>query len=142
VAARVLHGIKTTALVVQPPVREWRRALLAFDGTQAALRAMNALGELAIVLKLEVDIVHLIEPHKDPGSLVEAETYFSRLPISYEVHYLQGDSHALILQHASEKGCDLLVMGAFTNLLSEALALGTATEAMLRQSQIPVLVHR
>jgi nucleotide-binding universal stress UspA family protein len=76
------------------------------------------------------------------GSTQATEEYFSRLLIPYEVHYLRGDSHATILHHASEKGCDLLAMGAFTNRISEALALGTAIEAMLRQSQIPVLLRR
>jgi nucleotide-binding universal stress UspA family protein len=142
VAERVLRDVMTTALVVQPPVREWRRALLAYDGTPAARRAMNRLGELAIILKLEVDIVHLFEPHRDPDSLKDAEEYFSGLLIPYELHYSRGDSHAIILQHALERGCDLLVMGTFTDRLSEALALSTATEATLGQSQIPVLVRR
>lgn len=142
VAEQVLYRVNTISLVVQPPVREWRRAILAYDGTPAALRAMRALGELAIAFKLEVDIVHLFEPHKDPESVKKAEEYLASMQIPYQIHYLHGDTHAAILQHAAEKNCDLLVMGAFTNLLSEMLALGTATEAMLRQSQIPVLVRR
>jgi nucleotide-binding universal stress UspA family protein len=142
VGARVLRGVKTSALVVQPPVREWRRALLAYDGTSAARLAMEVLGELALILKLEVDAVHLIEPHKDPNCLKEAEEYFSRLEVSYESHYLRGDTHAAILQHASEKGCDLLSMGALTNLMSNALAPCTATDTILRRSQIPALIHR
>jgi nucleotide-binding universal stress UspA family protein len=142
VAARVLHDVKTTALVVQPPVREWRRALLAYDGTSAARRAMEVLGELAVTMGLEVDVAHLIEPDKDPNSLKEAEEYLSRLPVPYNVHYLRGDTHAVISQHASEEGCDLLFMGASTKLMSDVLGLGTATETILRQSQIPVLIHR
>jgi nucleotide-binding universal stress UspA family protein len=142
VAARVLHDVKTTALIVQPPVRDWRRALLAYDGTPAARRAMDVLGELAVTLDLEVDVAHLIEPDKDPNCLKEAEEYLSRLPVPYEVHYLRGDTHAVILQHASEKGCDLLFMGAFNKLTPDVLALGAATETILKQSQIPVLIHR
>ena len=53
-AAQVLHDVMTSALVVQPPVREWRRALLAYDGTSAARRAMEVLGGLAVGLDLEV----------------------------------------------------------------------------------------
>jgi nucleotide-binding universal stress UspA family protein len=141
-AAQVLHDVKTSALVVQPPVREWRRALLAYDGAPAARRAMEVLGELAVAIDLEVDVVHLIEPHKDPNCLKEAEEYLSLLPVAYELHYLRGYKFEAILQHASEKGCDLLSMGAFTSLMSDVLALGTATGTMLRQSQIPVLIHR
>lgn len=118
------------------------KSTLAYDGTSAARRAMEVLGELAVTLDLEVDVAHLIEPHKDPNCLKEAEEYLSQLPVSYELHYLRGDTHAVILQHASEEGCDPLSMGAFTNPLSDVLAFGTATETILRQSQIPVLIHR
>jgi nucleotide-binding universal stress UspA family protein len=142
VVAQVLHDVKTTALVVQPPVREWRRALLAYDGTSAARRAMEVLGELAMTMGLEVDVAHLIEPDKDPNSLKEAEEYLSRLPVPYNVHYLRGDTHAVISQHAFQEGCDLLFMGAPTKLRSDVLGLGTATETILRQSQIPALIHR
>jgi nucleotide-binding universal stress UspA family protein len=95
-----------------------------------------------VTLDLEVDAAHLIEPHKDPNCLKDVEEYLSRLPISYKLYYLRGDSYAAILQHAYEEGCDLLSMGAFTNLLSDALAFGSATETLLRQSQIPALIHR
>jgi nucleotide-binding universal stress UspA family protein len=103
---------------------------------------MEVLGELAVTLGLEVDVAHLIEPDKDPNSLKEAEEYLSRLSIPYKAHYLRGDTYAVISQHASQEGCDLLFMGASTKLMSNVLGLGTATETILRQSQIPALIHR
>jgi nucleotide-binding universal stress UspA family protein len=142
VTTRVVRAIKTTALVAQPPMREFHRALLAYDGSRAAHRAMEALARLAVAFRLELDVVHLIEPRKDPGCLKQAGEYLSRHPVSFITHYLEGDSHEVILEHARQKECDLLAMGAFADRDVDVLALGTTTEAMLGQSHIPVLVHR
>lgn len=140
--ARVLHSINITALVAQPPMREFRRALLAYDGSAPARRAMEALVRLAIAFKLDVDVVHMIEPGKDMKCLNEASEYLSRYPIFYEAHYLEGDSHLAILEHAKRRECDVLAMGAYADRAVESLALGTTTEAMLGHSHIPVFVHR
>jgi nucleotide-binding universal stress UspA family protein len=142
VAQRVVHSIDTTALVVQPPMREFHRALLAYDGSAAAHRAMETLVRLAVAFKLEVVAVHLIEPRKDRASLEQANDYLARYSIIFETAYLEGDSHVAILEHATQKACDLLAMGAFADRDVEVLALGTTTEALLRLSHIPVLVHR
>jgi nucleotide-binding universal stress UspA family protein len=142
VTERVIRSIDVAALVVQPPMREFRRALLAYDGSAAAHRAMETLVRLAAALKLEIEAVHLIEPRKDKTSLKRAAEYLDRHSVPFETTYLRGKSHARILEHAREKGCDLLVMGAFADKAVEVLALGTTTEAMLRMSHIPVLVHR
>jgi nucleotide-binding universal stress UspA family protein len=142
VTGRVVHSIKTTALIVQPPMRMFRRALVAYDGSAAAHRALQAIVPLAVAFRLELDVVHLIEPRKDPNCLKRASELLAVHPVSYITHYLEGDSHAVILKHAKEKECDLLAMGAFSDRDVEVLALGTTTEAMLGQSHIPVFVHR
>jgi nucleotide-binding universal stress UspA family protein len=142
VVDRVLHSINITTLVVQPPLRTFRRALLAYDGSEPAHRAMKALSKLAVALKLEVDVVQMIEPDKDMNSLKDASDYLSSHPISFTTHHLEGESHLSILEHAKQKECDLLAMGAFGDKKVEVLALGTTTEAMVGHSHIPVLVHR
>lgn len=95
---------------------------------------MESLIRLAVAFRLEIDVVHLTEPHKDMNCLKEASNYLARHPIFYETHYLEGDSHMIILEHAKKKECDLLVMGAFADRDLESLALGTTTEAMLGHS--------
>jgi len=142
VVGQVLHSIKTTALVVQPPMRKFSRALLAYDGSAAADRAMEKLAMLTQAFKLEVDVVHLIEPRKDMDSLKQASAYLARYQINFTTHYMEGDSHLSILEHAKQKECDLLAMGAFADREVEALALGTTTEAMIGHASIPVMVHK
>jgi len=47
----------------------------------------------------------------------------------------------VIIEHAKEIGCDLMVMGAYDNRLADSLALGTTTDYLVRNSPVPVLVH-
>jgi nucleotide-binding universal stress UspA family protein len=86
------------------------------------------------------------------SALIEVSHYFKDFPVHLSTQYLVshqiadhrafvGDSHALILDHAREKNCDLLVIGAYDNRLAKSLALGTTTEYLMRNSPVPVLVH-
>jgi hypothetical protein len=50
-----------------------------------------------------VDVVHLIEPRKDSTCLKLASEYLAHHPIFHTTHYLEGDSHAAILEHAERE---------------------------------------
>ena len=123
-------------------MREFHRALLAYDGSTAAHRVRETLARLAVALNLEVIAAHLCEPGKDKTCLARAGEYLQRHSVRYETVYLEGDSHIALLKLAGERECDLLAMGAFTDRVVEAQGLGTTTEAVLRLSRIPILVHR
>jgi nucleotide-binding universal stress UspA family protein len=152
VAEKIVHCVRRPVLLTHSRFREFRRALLAFDGGAAARRAMQMLARLAVLLKLEVDAVELVGEGDPTTALIEVSHYFKDFPVHLSTHYLVshqiadhrafvGDSHALILDHAREKNCDLLVIGAYDNRLAESLALGTTTEYLMRNSPVPVLVH-
>ena len=141
VAEKVVRSVERPLLLTHSRFREFRRALLAFDGSAAARRAMQMLARLAVLLKLEVDAVELVGEGDPTTALIEVSHYFKDFPVHLSTHYLLGDSHSLILDHAKENNCDLLVMGAFDNRLAESLALGSTTEYLMRKSPVPVLVH-
>src|SRR6266404_660491 len=141
VAEKVVRSVERPVLLTHSRFREFRRALLAFDGSAAARRAMQMLVRLAVLLKLEVDAVELVGEGDPTTALIEVSRYFKDFPLHVSTHYLLGDSHSLILDHAKENNCDLLVMGAFDNRLAESLALGSTTEYLMHNSPVPVLVH-
>ncbi|HEY0376928.1 MAG TPA: universal stress protein [Pyrinomonadaceae bacterium] len=141
VAEKVVRKVERPVLLAQPPFREFRRALLAYDGSDAARRAMQALARLAVVFDLEVDAVELVEWNEPTEALIEVSHYFKDFPVRASTHYLTGDSLSLILDHAKEKKCDLLVMGAYADQTAESLGLGSTTEYLMRNSTVPVLVH-
>ncbi|HEV7377919.1 MAG TPA: universal stress protein [Pyrinomonadaceae bacterium] len=141
VAEKVVRKVERPLLLAQPPFREFRRALLAYDGSAAARRAMRQLARLAVMLKMEVDAVELVEWNEQTEALMEVSRYFKDFPVHLTTHYLTGDSLSVILNHAQEKKCDLLAMGAYADQTAESLGLGSTTEYLMRASFVPILVH-
>jgi len=141
VAEKLVRKVNRPVLLTGLQFREFRRALLAYDGSAAAREAMKMLARLAAALEMDVDAVQMVEEGESTTALKEVVSYFKDYPVRLSTHYLTGDSHAVIIEHAKEIGCDLMVMGAYDNRLADSLALGTTTDYLVRNSPVPVLVH-
>ncbi len=141
VAEKLVRKVNRPVLLTRLQFREFRRALLAYDGSAAAREAMKMLARLTAALEMDVDAVQMVEEGESTTALKEVVSYFKDYPVHLSTHYLTGDSHAVIIEHAKEIGCDLMVMGAYDNRLADSLALGTTTDYLVRNSPVPVLVH-
>ena len=141
VAEKLVRKVNRPVLLTGLQFREFRRALLAYDGSAAAREAMKMLARLTAALEMDVDAVQMVEEGESTTVLKEVVSYFKNYPVRLSTHYLTGDSHAVIIEHAKEIGCDLMVMGAYDNRLADSLALGTTTDYLVRNSPVPVLVH-
>jgi nucleotide-binding universal stress UspA family protein len=142
VSEKLVRKVNRPVLLTGLEFREFRRALLAYDGSEGARGAMRMLARLAVALGMDVDAVQLVEEGEPTTVLKEVVSYFKEYPVHLSTHYLTGDSHSVIIDHAKEIGCDLMVMGAYQNRLADSLALGTATDYLVRKSPVPVLVYR
>ena len=141
VAEKLVRKVNRPVLLTGLQFREFRRALLAYDGSAAAREAMKMLARLTAALEMDVDAVQMVEEGDSTTALKDVVSYFKNYPVRLSTHYLTGDSHAVIIEHAKEIGCDLMVMGAYDNRLADSLALGTTTDYLVRNSPVPVLVH-
>jgi nucleotide-binding universal stress UspA family protein len=141
VVERVLRTVDQPVLITHLLFREFHAALLAYDGSAAARRAMKMLARLAVALHLDIDAVQLVGEGEPTTALKNVAEYFKQYPVHLSTHYLVGDSHSLILDHLKEAKCDLMAMGAFDNKVADRLALGSTTEYLMRNSPVPVLVH-
>ena len=141
VAEKLVRKVNRPVLLTGLEFRECRRALLAYDGSAAAREAMKMLARLTAALEMDVDAVQMVEAGESTTALKDVVSYFKNYPVRLSTHYLTGDSHAVIIEHAKEIGCDLMVMGAYDNRLADSLALGTTTDYLVRNSPVPVLVH-
>ena len=141
VAEKLVRKVNCPVLLTGLQFREFRRALLAYDGSAAAREAMKMLARLAAALEMDVDAVQMVEEGESTTALKDVVSYFKNYPVRLSTHYLTGDSHAVIIEHAKEIGCDLMVMGAYDNRLADSLALGTTTDYLVHNSPVPVLVH-
>jgi len=141
VAEKLVRKVNRPVLLTGLQFREFRRALLAYDGSAAAREAMKMLARLTAALEMDVDAVQMVEEGESTTALKDVVSYFKNYPVRLSTHYLTSDSHAVIIEHAKEIGCDLMVMGAYDNRLADSLALGTTTDYLVRNSPVPVLVH-
>jgi len=141
VSERLVRKVNRPVLLTGLEFREFRRALLAYDGSEGARAAMKMLARLAMALGMDVDAVQMVEEGEPTTALNEVISYFKNYPVHPSTHYLMGDSHSVITDHAKEIGCDLIVMGAYDNWVADSMALGTTTDYLIRNSPVPVLVH-
>ena len=141
VTEKLVRKAERPLLLTGLRVREFRKALLAYDGSEAAQRAMKMLARLAAALRMEVDAVQMVEEGEPTTALDHVVKFFKDVPVHLSTHYLLSDTHAVIIEHAKEINCDLMVMGAYDNWVAESMSLGTTTEYLIRNSPVPVLLH-
>ena len=141
VSERLVRKVNRPVLLTGLEFRGFRRALLTYDGSEGARGAMRMLARLAVALEMDVDAVQMVEEGEPTTALNEVISYFKDYPVHLSTHYLTGDSHSVIVDHAKETGCDLMVMGAYDNWVADSMALGTTTDYLIRNSPVPVLVH-
>jgi len=141
VSEKLVRKVNRPVLLTGLQFRGFGKALLAYDGSEGARAAMKMLARLAVALEMDVDAVQLIGEGESPTALKEVASYFKDYPLHLSTHYLTGDSHSVIIDHAKEIGCDLMVMGAYENWVADSMALGTTTDYLIRNSPVPVLVH-
>ena len=134
---RVLRASPTPVVVAPAEGVEIREAVLGYNASESAVRAMHTLALLAKPLGLRVRVVSV---HEDPvragAWALEAETYLKDQGVPAEALAFPGDpaEHLLALQGPS----DLLVLGAPVR----RLVLGSTAEQVLRHAVGPVLTAR
>lgn len=134
---RVLRASPTPVLLAPTDYAEIKGALLGYNASESAVRALHTLASLARPLGLFVRVVSV---HEDPvragAWALEAETYLRDQGLRTEALAFAGDpaEHLLALQSPS----DLLALGAPVR----RLVLGSTAEHVVRHAVGPVLTVR
>ncbi len=141
VAERVLRGSKMPVILTDDRYTELSRVLLGYDGSDRAREAMVYAAELAARLELPVLAISVHD------KLELAEERLNTVKAYAEAHHLNlttralpGDPVEAIFNESTAS--DLIAIGAFGEGRVRAWLLGSTTEAVLRGSIQPVLLHR
>jgi nucleotide-binding universal stress UspA family protein len=123
--------------------REIQRPLLAYDGSQRASAAMHAAAELATALSLPLTVLHV---GRDEGNgakvLDEARRYLHSYGLPLTCETVTGPAPERIVDFITERGHDLLFIGAYGHSRIIEMVLGSTTEYVLRNSPCPVFLAR
>jgi nucleotide-binding universal stress UspA family protein len=123
-----------------------KRVLVGWNASREASRALH--DALPLISKAETVTVFLANPKhgldghgEEPGA--DIARHLARHGMKAEVAKAIADDvpdSALLLNHASDMGADLLVMGAYGHSRLREFILGGMTRSLLREMTVPVLL--
>ena len=123
-----------------------KRVLVGWNASREASRALH--DALPLIAKAETATVFLANPKRglgghgeEPGA--DIARHLARHGMKVEVAMAIADDvpdSALLLNHASDMGADLLVMGAYGHSRLREFILGGVTRSLLREMTVPVLL--
>ncbi len=143
VARDVLTGTDKLVLAVSDRCQRFvatGRALVAWDGSQPAMRALQC----AVPLLRLAGAVKIVQVGtRDQGiPLEDAAAYLSRHDIHAEIE-MQPDTKAIapaLRQAARDFGADWMVMGAYKHRPTTEFLFGGVTREMLTEADLPLLL--
>lgn len=140
-----------------------RRILVPTDFSETADRALQVARQLATALAAEIHVVHVRILLEDPHLVEEHQLELERLltrgdqrtrevlsrhvggetSVVVHPHLVRGlSAPESIVEAAGDLGCDLIIIGTHGRRGLKHLLLGSVTEAVVRNSPIPVLTVR
>ena len=142
--ARTVKNTIGPSLVVGTEFKPVERILIAFDGSNAAARAVRRLVHLRPFgeeVKVEVIHVHKDEPKESELVLQLEQAYLRAHGIRAQTASLQGDSpESEIVSYATQYGADIVVAGAHSVSKLREVAFGSTTAALLKDCPVPLFI--
>ena len=129
--------------------------LITVDGSDHSRRAATVGLEFTTTYDADIDVLHAIEDtssatstndgnqgqHGDTDAvLADISEMATDVGVTVETHAVEGQPPEAIVSHANESGADLIVMGRQGRTGVGEQILGSVTDRVLRNTDVPVLV--
>lgn len=137
---RVVRSSRAPVLVASRASRELRRFLIAFDGSPSATRAVERAAASPLLRGLAGHVLSV-----GSGGEALATRAVGRLRdagLAAEAHAATGEPEDALAALVDRLDIDLLVMGAYGHSRLRNLVIGSTTTAVLRATEVPVLLVR
>ncbi|MFQ2317389.1 universal stress protein [Aeromonas caviae] len=139
----VIRTLPNPIMVVQPGFQAPSRFLFAYDASPTAKKMLELIASSPLLKGLECDMVMVAEPTDEhERQLAQAKQVLKSAGIRVDAMLLQGDVVPVICQHATEVGCDLIVMGAYGHSRIRQFIVGSTTTGIVKTTQASVLLLR
>ncbi len=139
-AEKVARQSRSPVLIVPEQEREIRRALVAYDGSDSAHRALEICSSMKAHLGYEI---HVLAVEEEEGDLKKYKDRIDAvLGDDYECHCLSGLPEERIVEFCREKDVDMLFMGAYGKGRIKELFLGSVTSFIIHHLNIPLFLAK
>ncbi len=142
---QVIRAVKRPVLVVTnerfAAVPE--RFVLAYDGSATARKAISTVARSPLLAGLQALVVTAGEDERQArGPLDEAQGLLDNAGFETETAFIKGEADTALPDFLKARSAALLVMGAYGHSRLRSFLMGSTTTAMLRLSEVPVLILR
>ena len=119
------------------------KVLIAFDGRQSSVKAVEFLARNGLVSGLPVTLAYAgLESAEIRKALERARAVLASGGLDVETVTENGKPEAALSRLVEERAFDFLVMGAYGHSRIRSLLIGSTTSEMLRSCKIPILLMR
>ena len=138
----IIRSLHRPVLVVnQPFTTPPQRCMLAYDGSEAAQKALNMMVSSPLFKGVECHLVNVSRDEESPV-LQQPAQQLEKAGFNVVTNSLHGDVEKQLLDYQSSKDIELTVMGAFGHSRLRELLFGSITHRMLSHSKVPLLLLR
>lgn len=129
-------------LAVPARASQFKRALLAYDGTDRAREALFVATYLAEIWKTELIVFTAVDSQVKADSLSYVERYLDIHEVQAE--YIVSELGAMdrLKNTVEERQVDLVLMGSYGVSVLRQVFAGSALDYMLRESRVPIFICR
>ncbi|WP_309385086.1 universal stress protein [Cerasicoccus frondis] len=142
---RVVRAARQPCFICNREFRTIKRALLAYDGSASAQKAIDWLIAEPALHDIQLDVVTVSNGHGDDHLARALRVVESRLEDT-EIHatcqLLTGDVEDEIVEFVEGNDIDLLLMGAYGHSRIRELLIGSTTTDLIRRCKIPLMLFR
>jgi len=135
--------------------------VVAYDGSDHAIKALNTAIELAKAFSCKLDVVEVVDTaallgmgfapipseviaqiyNKAQNDVEQAKKKAQEAGVKdVTSQVLEGDPATSLIEYASKNGADLIVMGSRGLSTFKRLVLGSVSSKVVQESRVPVLV--
>lgn len=138
----VVRALHKPILVVNREFHEPRRIMLAFDGSEAARKALQMVASSPLFKNMPCHLIYVGDPSAAADLLAEGAATLQQAGLVVTPNHLQGNTVDALTAYQTEHAIDLTIMGAFSHNRLRDLLLGSVTAKMLLNTMQPLLLLR
>jgi nucleotide-binding universal stress UspA family protein len=129
-------------LTVPARARQFKRAVLAYDGTDRSREALFVATYLAEMWKTELIVYTALDNSVEAGMQDYVRRYLDIHEVEAEYIISQSGAMDHLRNTIEERDADLLLMGSYGVSMLRQMVSGSALDFMLRESKIPIFICR
>lgn len=138
----VIRTLQKPILIAQQSFTPPEQFMIAYDGSPTARKGVEMVAASPLLKGVPCHLVMIGETEKNRTAMDEASKLLTDASFDVTSALLTGNTETVLLEYQTEKGIDLLMMGAYGHSRIRHMIVGSTTTAILRRTRVPLMILR